>query len=35
MIGGVLVMSAIALVAGWLPTWRAARVEPVEVLREN
>lgn len=35
MIGAILTVSVMGLAAGWLPAWRAARVEPVEVLREN
>jgi len=33
--GAVVVLLAVGLLAGWLPARRAARVEPVEVLRES
>jgi predicted permease len=33
--GSLLLLSAIAAVAGWLPAWRAARVNPVAALRDN
>jgi ABC-type antimicrobial peptide transport system permease subunit len=35
MSGAVLTVSVMGLAAGWLPAWRAARVEPAQVLREN
>ena len=34
-IAAVLTVSVMGLAAGWLPAWRAARVEPIRVLREN
>lgn len=35
MLAAVLTVSVMGLAAGWLPAWRAARVEPIRVLREN
>jgi len=34
LIAAILTVSAIGLAAGWFPAWRAARIEPLEVLRE-
>ena len=34
LIAAILTVSAIGLAAGWLPAWRAARIEPAEVLKE-
>jgi len=33
MIGAALVLSAVGVLAGWLPAWRASRTDPAEVLR--
>jgi len=33
MIGATLVLSAVGVLAGWLPAWRASRTDPAEVLR--
>jgi len=35
MIGSVVVLVATAAIAAWLPAWRASRLEPAEVLRQN
>ena len=35
MIGAALVLSAVGVLAGWLPAWRASRTDPAEVLREG
>jgi len=33
--GAVVVLASVSLVAGWIPAWRAARIDPAEVLRES
>jgi len=35
LVGSVLVLSAVAAFAGWLPARRAARIDPAQVLRES
>jgi ABC-type antimicrobial peptide transport system permease subunit len=35
LIGAAMVLSAVGGVAGWLPAWRASRIDPAEVLREG
>jgi putative ABC transport system permease protein len=35
LIGAALVLSAVGGMAGWLPAWRASRIDPAEVLREG
>jgi len=34
-IGGAITLGAIGAVAGWLPAWRASRIDPAAVLRES
>ena len=34
-IGAALLLASVAAVAGWLPAWRASRIDPAEVLRES
>jgi predicted permease len=33
--GSAAVLAAVGLLAGWLPAWRAARIDPAQVLRES
>jgi predicted permease len=35
LIGAALVLAAVGLFAGWLPAYRASRIDPVQVLRES
>jgi putative ABC transport system permease protein len=35
LIGAAVTLAAVGAVAGWLPAWRASRIEPAEVLREG
>jgi putative ABC transport system permease protein len=34
LIGSAITLAAVGAVAGWLPAWRASRIDPAEVLRE-
>jgi putative ABC transport system permease protein len=34
LVGAVFMLAAVAALAGWIPAYRAARVDPAEVLRE-
>ena len=35
LVTSVLTLAAVGAVAGWLPAWRASRIDPAEVLRES
>ena len=35
LVGSAIVLAAVAALAGWLPAWRASRIDPAEVLRES
>jgi putative ABC transport system permease protein len=35
LIGAALMLAIVAALAGWLPAWRASRIDPAEVLRES
>jgi ABC-type antimicrobial peptide transport system permease subunit len=35
LIGAALTLAIVAVLAGWLPAWRASRIDPAEVLRES
>jgi ABC-type antimicrobial peptide transport system permease subunit len=35
LIGAALMLATVAALAGWLPAWRASRIDPAEVLRES
>jgi putative ABC transport system permease protein len=35
LVGAALTLTAVAALAGWLPAWRASRIDPAEVLRES
>jgi putative ABC transport system permease protein len=35
LIGAALTLAAVGAIAGWLPAWRASRIDPAEVLREG
>jgi putative ABC transport system permease protein len=35
LIGAALTLAIVAALAGWLPAWRASRIDPAEVLRES
>jgi putative ABC transport system permease protein len=35
LVGSVVILAAVGAFAGWLPAWRASRIDPAEVLRES
>jgi putative ABC transport system permease protein len=35
LVGAVMTLATVAALAGWLPAYRASRIDPAEVLREN
>ena len=35
LIGATLMLAIVGALAGWLPAWRASRIDPAEVLRES
>ncbi|MGH9419388.1 MAG: FtsX-like permease family protein, partial [Thermoanaerobaculia bacterium] len=35
LVGSAVALAAVAALAGWLPAWRASRIDPAEVLRES
>jgi putative ABC transport system permease protein len=35
LVGSVVVLGAVGALAGWLPAWRASRIDPAEVLRQG
>jgi ABC-type antimicrobial peptide transport system permease subunit len=35
LIGAVVTLAMVGALAGWLPVWRAPRIEPAKVLRDN
>jgi putative ABC transport system permease protein len=35
LVGAAITLAAVGALAGWLPAWRASRVDPAEVLRES
>jgi putative ABC transport system permease protein len=35
LIGAAVTLAGVGVVAGWLPAWRASRIDPAEVLRES
>jgi predicted permease len=35
LVGSALVLAAVAALAGWLPAWRASRIDPADVLRQS
>jgi ABC-type antimicrobial peptide transport system permease subunit len=35
LVGSVVVLGTAGILAGWLPAWRASRIDPAEVLRES
>jgi putative ABC transport system permease protein len=35
LLGAAVMLAAVGALAGWLPAWRASRIEPAQVLRES
>jgi putative ABC transport system permease protein len=35
LLGSAVVLAAVAALAGWLPAWRASRIDPADVLRQS
>jgi putative ABC transport system permease protein len=35
LVGSAVVLAAVAAIAGWLPAWRASRIDPADVLRQS
>jgi ABC-type lipoprotein release transport system permease subunit len=35
LIGAAITLAAVGMCAGWLPAWRASRIDPAAVLRES
>ncbi|OLD15574.1 MAG: hypothetical protein AUJ01_12000 [Acidobacteria bacterium 13_1_40CM_3_65_5] len=35
LVGASVTLAAVGAFAGWLPAWRASRIDPAEVLRES
>src|SRR5712691_4628890 len=35
LVGSAVVLAAVGTLAGWLPAWRASRIDPAQVLREG
>jgi putative ABC transport system permease protein len=35
LVGAAGILTAVGAVAGWLPAWRASRIDPAEVLRDG
>jgi predicted permease len=35
LVGSIVVLAAIGTIAGWVPAWRASRIDPAKVLREG
>jgi ABC-type lipoprotein release transport system permease subunit len=35
LVGAAVMLAAVGALAGWLPAWRASRIEPANVLRDS